>query len=53
LSAFAGACGFYLPIYPLKGYSITLTPAPDARVIRIAGASRRQARRARALRRAA
>ena len=33
-SAFASACGFYLPIYPLKGYSITLTPAPDARVIR-------------------
>ena len=33
-SAFAGACGFYLPIYPLKGYSITLTPAPGARVIR-------------------
>jgi len=32
--AFARACGFYLPIYPLKGYSITLTPAPDARVIR-------------------
>ena len=31
-SAFARACGFYLPIYPLKGYSITLTPAPDARV---------------------
>ena len=26
-SAFARACGFYLPIYPLKGYSITLTPA--------------------------
>jgi D-amino-acid dehydrogenase len=33
-SAFAGACGFYLPIYPLKGYSITLTPAPDMRVMR-------------------
>jgi D-amino-acid dehydrogenase len=33
-SAFAGACGFYLPIYPLKGYSITLTPARGARVIR-------------------
>jgi D-amino-acid dehydrogenase len=33
-SAFARACGFYLPIYPLKGYSITLTPAPDAPVIR-------------------
>ena len=25
--AFARACGFYLPIYPLKGYSITVTPA--------------------------
>jgi D-amino-acid dehydrogenase len=33
-SAFARACGFYLPIYPLKGYSITLTPAPGARVLR-------------------
>ena len=33
-SAFAGACGFYLPIYPLKGYSITLTPARGERVIR-------------------
>ncbi|MEH2525472.1 MULTISPECIES: FAD-dependent oxidoreductase [unclassified Bradyrhizobium] len=33
-SAFARACGFYLPIYPLKGYSITLTPAPDTHVIR-------------------
>jgi D-amino-acid dehydrogenase len=32
--AFARACGFYLPIYPLKGYSITLTPAPGARVLR-------------------
>ena len=32
--AFAKACGFYLPIYPLKGYSITLSPAPDARVLR-------------------
>jgi D-amino-acid dehydrogenase len=32
--AFAKACGFYLPIYPLKGYSITLTPVPGARVIR-------------------
>jgi D-amino-acid dehydrogenase len=32
--AFSKACGFYLPIYPLKGYSITLTPAPDARVLR-------------------
>jgi D-amino-acid dehydrogenase len=33
-SAFARACGFYLPIYPLKGYSITLTPARGARVLR-------------------
>ena len=33
-SAFARACGFYLPIYPLKGYSITLTPPPGARVMR-------------------
>ncbi|XSC44977.1 FAD-dependent oxidoreductase [Bradyrhizobium sp. RDT10] len=32
--AFARACGFYLPIYPLKGYSITLTPAPGARMLR-------------------
>ncbi|KRR04862.1 FAD-dependent oxidoreductase [Bradyrhizobium valentinum] len=32
--AFASACGFYLPIYPLKGYSITLTPTPDAHTIR-------------------
>ena len=32
--AFARACGFYLPIYPLKGYSITLTPSPDTHVIR-------------------
>jgi D-amino-acid dehydrogenase len=32
--AFARACGFYLPIYPLKGYSITLTPASGARVLR-------------------
>jgi len=32
--AFARACGFYLPIYPLKGYSITLTPPPEARVLR-------------------
>jgi D-amino-acid dehydrogenase len=32
--AFARACGFYLPIYPLKGYSITLTPAPGAHVLR-------------------
>ena len=33
-AAFARACGFYLPIYPLKGYSITLTPPPEARVLR-------------------
>ena len=32
--SFAKACGFYLPIYPLKGYSITLTPASDARALR-------------------
>ncbi|MEH2506106.1 D-amino-acid dehydrogenase [Bradyrhizobium sp. AZCC 1578] len=32
--AFAKACGFYLPIYPLKGYSITLSPAPEARLLR-------------------
>jgi len=32
--AFARACGFYLPIYPLKGYSITVAPAPDARILR-------------------
>jgi D-amino-acid dehydrogenase len=32
--AFARACGFYLPIYPLKGYSITLTPPPEARALR-------------------
>jgi D-amino-acid dehydrogenase len=32
--AFARACGFYLPIYPLKGYSITLTPPREARVLR-------------------
>ena len=32
--AFARASGFYLPIYPLKGYSITLTPPPEARVLR-------------------
>src|SRR5207247_6157768 len=32
--AFARACGFYLPVYPLKGYSITLTPTPDARALR-------------------
>ena len=28
------SCGFYLPIYPLKGYSITLTPARDTRGLR-------------------
>ncbi|WP_063799817.1 FAD-dependent oxidoreductase [Bradyrhizobium jicamae] len=33
-AAFAKACGFHLPIYPLKGYSITLLPAPEARVLR-------------------
>jgi D-amino-acid dehydrogenase len=33
-AAFAKACGFYLPIYPLKGYSISLSPAPEARVLR-------------------
>jgi len=27
---FAKRCGFYLPLYPLKGYSITLTPASAA-----------------------
>ncbi|WP_213288144.1 FAD-dependent oxidoreductase [Bradyrhizobium sp. sGM-13] len=32
--AFAKACGFYLPIHPLKGYSITLSPAPEARLLR-------------------
>jgi D-amino-acid dehydrogenase len=32
--AFAKACGFYLPIYPLKGYSITLSAAPEARLLR-------------------
>jgi D-amino-acid dehydrogenase len=31
---FARACGFYLPIYPLKGYSITLTVEPGARALR-------------------
>jgi D-amino-acid dehydrogenase len=31
---FARACGFYLPIYPLKGYSITLTAEPGARALR-------------------
>jgi D-amino-acid dehydrogenase len=33
-SSFARACGFYLPIYPLKGYSITLTPASNAGALR-------------------
>ena len=33
-AAFARACGFYLPIYPLKGYSITLTPPPEVRILR-------------------
>jgi D-amino-acid dehydrogenase len=33
-AGFARACGFYLPIYPLKGYSITLAPPPEARVLR-------------------
>jgi D-amino-acid dehydrogenase len=33
-SAFAKACGFYLPIYPLKGYSITVTPPPDGPMLR-------------------
>src|SRR5262245_2730085 len=33
-AAFAKACGFHLPIYPLKGYSITLSPAPGAPVLR-------------------
>jgi D-amino-acid dehydrogenase len=32
--AFARACGYYLPIYPLKGYSITLAPAPGAQILR-------------------
>ena len=31
---FARACGFYLPIYPLKGYSITLTPPDEALTLR-------------------
>jgi len=31
---FARACGFYLPIYPLKGYSITLTPPDEAGTLR-------------------
>jgi D-amino-acid dehydrogenase len=31
---FAKACGFDLPIYPLKGYSITLSPGPEARILR-------------------
>ena len=33
-SAFARACGFYLPIYPVKGYSITLRPAREAHTLR-------------------
>lgn len=33
-SAFARACGFYLPIYPVKGYSITLQPAREAALLR-------------------
>jgi D-amino-acid dehydrogenase len=32
--SFAKACGFYLPLYPLKGYSITLTPASAAPPLR-------------------
>jgi D-amino-acid dehydrogenase len=32
--AFARACGFYLPIYPVKGYSITLKAEPGARALR-------------------
>jgi D-amino-acid dehydrogenase len=32
--AFARSCGFYLPVYPIKGYSITLTPVPDALALR-------------------
>jgi D-amino-acid dehydrogenase len=31
---FARACGFYLPIYPVKGYSITLTPPANASTLR-------------------
>src|SRR6185503_9695753 len=33
-SSFARRCGFYLPVYPLKGYSITLTQASAAPVLR-------------------
>jgi D-amino-acid dehydrogenase len=33
-SSFARLCGFYLPVYPLKGYSITLTPAAAAPTLR-------------------
>jgi D-amino-acid dehydrogenase len=33
-SDFARACGFYLPIYPVKGYSITLQPACQAGTLR-------------------
>ena len=32
--AFARSCGFYLPIYPIKGYSITLTAPADAHALR-------------------
>src|SRR5215217_6610281 len=31
---FSRACGFYLPVYPPKGYSITVAPAPGAPVLR-------------------
>ena len=33
-SSFAKACGFYLPVYPLKGYSITVTPTSAAPALR-------------------
>ncbi|MET3841080.1 D-amino acid dehydrogenase [Bradyrhizobium sp. OAE829] len=32
--AFARTCGFYLPIYPVKGYSITLTPPDETHALR-------------------
>jgi D-amino-acid dehydrogenase len=32
--AFARACGFYLPIYPVKGYSITLRAEPGGQALR-------------------
>jgi len=32
--SFARACGFHLPIYPLKGYSITLTPPAGSVTLR-------------------